>query len=483
MSPLFLRLNIGDIIKSLNGYFWGWGMILLILSTGVILSFKTEFVQLFHFKKALKLIFKTEKGDGEISPFAALCTSLSATVGTGNIVGVATAVSIGGPGSVFWMITAAFFGMATKYSEGVLAVKFRQKDQDGSYSGGPFCYIEKGLGKRYKPLSVLFAVFGVLAGVLGIGTLTQSNGITAALERFFDPEKEITVTVFKNEFSLPVIIGSIVITVFASTVIFGGLKRISKISQAIVPFMTVLYVVVTLLILICNIKNIPSAVRLIMTCAFIPNSIVGGAAGISVKTVIRTGIGRGIFSNEAGLGSAPIAAAATKTNEPVETGLVTMTGTFFDTLVICSLTGLLVVVTGAYNSNLEGVQITSFAWESGLFWDRRISSFLLTVCLSFFAFTTIIGWNFYSEKCLEYLLNNTNHKQKAVTAFRVFYLLAVFLGSFIKVETVWALADIFNALMAFPNLIALIGLSQTVKKETKEYFDRQNTVRFLKQKK
>ncbi len=472
--------QFNKLVTSVSDWVWGAPLIILILAAGIYLTIRVRCLQVRHLGKALKFMFKNEgDGVGDVSSFGALCTALSATIGTGNIVGVATAICLGGPGALLWMEIAAFFGMATKYAEGLLAVKYREQKADGHFLGGPFYYIEKGMGKNWKWLAVLFAIFGILAGLMGIGTITQINGITTAAQSFFDPKNaHIAFTIGGTSYTWATVIAGVVVTLAAALVIIGGLKRIAKVSEIIVPFMAVIYFVFTLIILICNVQAIPGAIALIFKSAFIPEAVLGGAAGITIKLAMQKGIGRGIFSNEAGLGSAPIAAAAAQTKEPVRQGLVSMTGVFIDTIIICTMTGLSVVVTGAHHLYVkdvfEGVNITTAAWQNGLPWDESFSSFMLMVCLAFFAFTTILGWDYYSEKCLEYL---TNGKMGIVKVFRWLYIVAVFIGPYLTVSVVWNLADVFNGLMAFPNLIALFALSGVVAKETKDYFKRQKELK------
>ena len=476
MQIINLSVSINDVIDKIDGWVWGWPLIILILCAGVWLSFRTGFVQVFHLGRALKFMVKNEKGgNGDVSSFGALCTALSATIGTGNIVGVATAICLGGPGAMFWMLLAAFFGMATKYSEGFLAIKFRQKTEDGHYLGGPFYYIEKGMGEKWKWLAKLFAVFGVFVGLFGIGTFTQVTGITNAVKGFFDPEgTNVAFSIGTNEYVWPVVICGIIITICVGLVVIGGIKRIAKVSEIIVPAMAIIYVVCTLIIVFSNIKNVPQAVVLVLKNAFVPDAVIGGATGITLKVAMQKGIGRGIFSNEAGLGSAPIAAAAAKTKDAVRQGLVTMTGTFIDTIVICTLTGLSIIMTQAnyeyIPDKFEGVNITTYAWQNALPWNKDLSAFLLMVCLIFFAFTTILGWDYYSERCLEYLTDN----KYVLKSFRFLYVIAVFIGPYLTVSAVWNIADIVNGLMAFPNLIALFALSGIVGKETRAYFKKKN---------
>lgn len=448
---------------------WGPILIILILVTGIYLTARLGFLQIRHLGRALKYMVKNEEnGEGEVTSFGALCTAMSATIGTGNIVGVATALVAGGPGALFWMEVAALFGMATKYSEGLLAVKFRTIDKEGHVLGGPFYYIENGMGKSWKWLAKAFALFGVLAGLLGIGTFTQVNGITSAVGNFFDPDKANMVTILGRELSLAVVIAGVVLTIFSALVIIGGLKRIASVSQVVVPFMAIIYVVFCFVLLLCNIPAIPGAIKLIVTDAFGARAMAGGALGAIILSM-QKGIARGIFSNEAGLGSAPIAAAAAQTKEPARQGLVSMTGTFIDTIVICTMTGLSIVITGAWDMGLEGVAVTTAAFQTGLPISGQISAFMLMICLVFFAFTTILGWDYYSERCVEYLCDR---KQGAVKTYRWLYILAVFIAPYFTVSEVWLIADIFNALMAIPNLIALLALSGIIVAETKGFFSR-----------
>lgn len=484
MNSIIMSIGFNDIIGKIDSWVWGWVLIVLILAAGIWLSVRTGFVQLFHLGKALKYMVKNEDdGEGEVTSFGALCTALSATIGTGNIVGVATAICLGGRGALFWMLVAAFFGMATKYAEGFLAIKYRDKKSDGHYLGGPFYYIEKGMGKRWKWLGKLFAVFGLCAGLFGIGTITQINGITSAVNNFFDPEaSHIAFSVGENSYTWATVIGGLAVTLFAALVIIGGIKRIARVSEIIVPFMAITYVLFVMIIVITHIRAVPAAIAEIFKMAFTSHAVTGAGVGITLKIAMQKGIGRGVFSNEAGLGSAPIAAAAAKTKDSVRQGLVTMTGTFIDTIVICTLTGLSIVLTGADEAfaegSVEGVGITTIAWQNGLPWNENISAFILMLCLAFFAFTTILGWDYYSERCLEYLTGS----QKAVKVYRYIYILAVLVGPYMTVSAVWNIADIFNGLMAFPNLIALFALSKIVGKETKAYFSKKNyTVKeFLK---
>lgn len=463
--------KFNDILVKIDEFVWGVPLIVLIISCGILLTVRTGFLQVRKLGTSLKYMVKNEEsGTGDVSSFAALCTALSATVGTGNIVGVATAIGTGGPGALFWMEIAAFFGMATKYAEGLLAVKYRIKDKNGNLLGGPFYYIENGLGKSWKWLAKLFALFGLLAGLLGIGTIAQINGITSAANNFFDPSASHTVTLFGSEYTYTTIIAGLIITVLAALIIIGGIKRIAAFSEIVVPAMIIIYVISCLIIIISNIGQIPSAVADIVKGAFGVRPLAGGIAGFAVvKMSMRSGVARGIFSNEAGLGSAPIASAAARTNEPVRQGMVTMTGTFIDTIIVCTMTGLAIVMAGSYDKGLVGVNITIDAFVCGLPFPAKLSSFLLMMCLTFFAFTTILGWNYYSDRCLSYL---TGAKKKYASVYKWVYIAAIFIGPYLTVEAVWNFADIFNGLMALPNIIALIGLSGVVAAETKDYLAR-----------
>ena len=456
---------------------WGWPLILLILACGIWLTCRVRLLQVRHLGKALKFMVKNEEGgEGEVSSFGALCTALSATIGTGNIVGVASAIAAGGPGALFWMEVAAFFGMATKYAEGLLAIKYRTIDNEGHVLGGPFYYIENGMGKRWRWMAKLFALFGVLAGLLGIGTITQINGITTAAQNFFDPNQRHVVFTIGSDpatatpITMTTIVVGLIVTVCVALVVIGGLKRISGVSQIVVPFMAVIYIGCGLLIVVCNLSAVPNALYQIVVGAFSPKAVAGGIVGVTVKTALQKGVARGIFSNEAGLGSAPIAAAAAQTKEAVRQGLVTMTGTFIDTIVVCTMTGLAIVISGAWapELGLEGAAITMYAFEQALPFPGAVSSFLLMLCLIFFAFTTILGWDYYAERCLEYL---SNRNMTLVKIFRWLYIAAVFVGPYLTVKAVWTIADIFNGLMAIPNIVALLALSGVVARETRQYVE------------
>ena len=464
---------VNDFLAAVDNFVWGVPLMVLIMCGGLLLTVRLGVLQIRKLPLALKWMIKNEEeAEGEISSFAALCTALSATIGTGNIVGVATAVGTGGPGALFWMVLAAFFGMATKYSEGLLAVKYRVVAEDGHSLGGPFYYIERGMGDKWKWLAKVFAFFGVCVGLFGIGTFSQVNGIASAVNGFFDPDNAHCVKLlpFLGKYSWSVVIASLILAFCVAAVLIGGVKRIASVSQIVVPFMAVIYVVFVIVLIACNITAVPAAFQVIVKAAFSPRAVTGGAVG-SMLVAMQKGVARGIFSNEAGLGSAPIAAAAAQTKEPVRQGLVSMTGTFIDTIVICTLTGLSIVLTGAWQvDGLEGVQVTTYAFQKGLPFPEEVSAFILMLCLVFFAFTTILGWDYYSERCLEYL---SGGNMKSVKVFRWIYILAVFIGPYMTVSAVWTIADIFNGLMALPNMIALFALSGVVVKETKTFFTKQ----------
>lgn len=461
--------TVNKILQSVDNFVWGVPLMVLILAGGILLTIRLGFLQIRHLPLALKWMVKNEEeGDGEVSSFGALCTALSATIGTGNIVGVATAIAAGGPGALFWMEIAALFGMATKYAEGLLAVKYRVVDEENHALGGPFYYIERGMGAKWKWLAKIFAFFGVCVGLLGIGTFSQVNGISSAVNNFFDPSQSWTVTIPRiGTYSWTVVIASVVLTICVALILIGGIKRISGVAQVVVPFMAVIYIVLCVVLILCNISEIPQAIGTVIKGAFRPSAVTGGVAG-SMFIAMQKGVARGIFSNEAGLGSAPIAAAAAQTKEPVRQGLVSMTGTFIDTIIICTMTGLAIVLTGAWQvDGLEGVEVTTYAFGKGLPISENVSAFLLMLCLIFFAFTTILGWDYYSERCLEYL---TGGKKSPIKLYRWLYILAVFIGPYMTIKAVWTIADIFNGMMALPNMIAIFALSGVIVKETREFF-------------
>ena len=464
--------QIDKIITAIDNAVWGLPLICLIMATGIFLTARLGLVQIRHLGKAFKFMFKDEEdGSGEVTSFGALCTALSATIGTGNITGVATAIALGGPGALFWMVIAAFFGMATKYAEGLLAIKYRTIDEDGHVLGGPFYYIENGMGKKWTWLAKIFAFFGAGVGLFGIGTFTQVNSIASAVKNFFDPDMAHKVSLFGGNYSWATVVAGVILTVCVGLVVLGGIQRIAKVSEVIVPFMAVLYVGLAVIIIIANITAVPAALASIVKSAFTGSALAGGAVG-SVFVAMQKGVARGIFSNESGLGSAPIAAAAARTKEPVRQGLVSMTGTFIDTIVICTMTGLSIVIAGSWlNPELEGVAITMDAFQKGLPFPSFVATFSLMLCLVFFAFTTILGWNYYGERCVEYLFNRN---KGVVMGYRILYILAVFIGPYMTVKAVWNIADIFNALMAFPNLIALLALNGVIVKETRDFHAKHN---------
>ena len=436
-----------EILNEIDAFVWGPPLLVLLVGTGILMTFRLQLLQVFKLPQALGLIFSAKNdGSGDVNSFKALCTALAATVGTGNIVGVATAIKAGGPGALFWMWIAAFFGMATKYSECLLAVKYRTVDANGNISGGPMYYIENGLGKKYKPLAVMFAVFGVLCAYFGIGTFAQVNSIV-----------EIT----QISAGIPVVYTGIALTVVVAAVTIGGLKSIATVAAKVVPAMALLYFLTTVGIMIVFADQVPAAIATVLNSAFTPTAAQGGFLGATVMLAMRSGVARGVFSNESGLGSAPIVAAAAKTKWAAEQGLISMTGTFIDTIIICTLTGLSLVVSGVWCGPLNGAAMTESAFTMAF---PAFGSILLLVGLVLFAFTTILGWNYYGERCVEYLMG-----VKAILPYRIIFICLIACGPFMKLEEIWVLADIVNGLMAIPNLIALIALSGVVVAETKAY--------------
>lgn len=453
-NVMLLASSLDQVLSGVSSFIWGPPLLILLVGTGIYLTVRLKLLQIFKLPLALKYIFSKdeeqndEDAKGDVSSFAALCTALSATIGTGNIVGVATGIKAGGPGALFWMWTAAFFGMATKYAEGVLAIKFRQSDENGNMSGGPMYYIEKGLGIKW--LAKLFALLGIGVAFFGIGTFGQVKSIADAA--FIS-------------FNIPLVVTAVVVTILVALVTLGGIKRISKVSEKVVPLMAGLYIIAVLAVLIINYKALPGALSLIIESAFNPRAALGGAVGITVTMALQAGIGRGVFSNEAGLGSAPIAAAAAKTKSAVRQGLISMTGTFFDTIVICTMTGLVIVITGAYvNPSLEGAAMTTAAFNMGLPIEV-VGTYIVNIGLMFFAFTTILGWNYYGERCTEYLMG-----VKAIKYYRFIYIVLVGIGAFLPLGTIFIIADIVNGLMAFPNLVGILGLRKIVIEETNNFF-------------
>ncbi|HFR3983849.1 TPA: alanine/glycine:cation symporter family protein [Streptococcus suis] len=438
-----------ELFKAINNLVWGPPLLLLLVGTGVYFTLRLGVFQIGKLPTAFRLIFSSDQsGQGDVSSFAALCTALAATVGTGNIVGVATAITTGGPGALFWMWVAAFFGMATKYAEGFLAIKYRTKDANGQAAGGPMHYITLGMGQKWKPLAIFFAISGVLVALLGMGTFSQVNSIASSMSASFGLVPQLV---------------SIVTAISIAFFIFGGIEKISDVSTKIVPFMAILYILASLIVLVVHWNELLPTLGLVLKSAFSPAAAVGGFVGATVKEAIQRGIARGVFSNESGLGSAPIAAAAAKSDNPVEQGLISMTGTFIDTIIICTLTGLTILVTGQWSvEGLEGAPLTQAAFATVF---GNTGSIALTISLVLFAFTTILGWSYYGERCIEFLFGT-----KAILPYRLVFVAMVALGGFLKLDLIWTIADIVNGLMALPNLIALLALSPVIIKETRQYF-------------
>ncbi|MEH6617463.1 MAG: sodium:alanine symporter family protein [Porticoccus sp.] len=441
-------MALQETIGTINSLVWGPAMLALILGTGLYLSIGLRGIPIRKVGYGFRQLFKGQKGSGEgdISPFNALMTSLSATVGTGNIVGVATAVGIGGPGALFWMWCTALVGMATKYGEAVLAVEYRETDELGKKVGGPMYYIRNGLGSKWAWLGFLFALFGALAG-FGIGNTVQANSVADALN---------------SSFAIPEQVSGLLMMVLVGLVLLGGIQRIANVAGKLVPLMTVCYLLATLIILLLNLGAIPAAIILVIKSAFSPVAAGGGFAGASIMLALRMGVARGVFSNEAGLGSAPIAHAAAETDSPVRQGTIAMLGTFIDTLVICTMTGLVLIITGAWSSGEQGASLTTLAFSTVLPYGDKVVS----ICLLLFAFSSLLGWSYYGERCAEYLLG-----VKVIVPFRILWVLAIYVGATRELSEVWGVADILNGLMAIPNLIGLLLLSPIIFKLTKEYFE------------
>jgi len=444
------------IIREVNAVAWGLPMLILLLGTGIYLTLGLGFMTLRKVPRAVSLLFSgvSGRGEGDIVPFKALMTSLSATIGTGNIAGVATAITLGGPGALFWMWITALFGMATKYAEGVLAVRYREQDDQGGYSGGPMYYIRNGLGDRYggfaKGLAFAFALFGATAG-FGLANTVQSNSVSQVLTDYM---------------FIPWWLTGGVLMVLVGAVILGGIKRIADTAGAIVPVMAISYIVMSLIVILMHVSEDPAALSLIVDSAFNGASAAGGFAGATVWAAIRFGVARGIFSNEAGLGSAPIAHAAAKTNEPVEQGLIAMLGTLIDTLIVCTMTGLVIVLTGVLDSGVSGASLTSMAFGAAL----PGGEWVVTIGVIVFATTTMMGWAFYGERCVVYLFGT-----KGIMPFRVLWVLAIPVGAGADLGLIWLVADTLNAFMAIPNLVGLLLLSPVVFALTREYFARKPT--------
>ena len=446
-----MREQLGELLGDISGFVWGMPLILLLVGTGIFLTIRLRGLQVRQLGRALRIAFSREdtRAAGDISHFKALMTALAATVGIGNIAGVATAIAAGGPGAVFWMWMTAFFGMATKYGEAILAVKYRVVDENGNMSGGPMYYLERGLGLRW--LGVVFALFGSLAA-FGIGNMAQANTVAHALESSFGVQPGST---------------GLVMAALTAAVILGGIKRIGNVAGVLVPVMAVVYIVAGIVVLVLNYQAVPGALALILERAFTPTAATGGFAGAIVMQTIKMGVSRGLFSNESGLGSAPIVAAAARTRNPFRQALVSMTGTFIDTLIVCTITGLVIVSTGAWKSGQTGAELTVAAFSSGL--PGNSGGAIIAIATVLFAYSTILGWAYYGEKCCEYLLGI-----RAVLTYRYLWVIAVFCGAMLKLQMVWDFADIMNGLMAIPNLIGLIGLSGVIVAETQRYLAEEN---------
>lgn len=455
---------IQQIIDFLNGSLWNYVLPVALLGLGIYLTLGLRGITFTHIGFAFRQLFGGRKAgdrkvgdrkedeaeyEGEISPFNALMTAMSATVGTGNIAGVATAVGIGGPGALFWMWCTALVGMATKYAEAVLAVHYRETDELGQKVGGPMYYIRNGLGERWRWLAFLFALFGAFAG-FGLANTVQSNTVAQVLG---------------NSFNVPPTVTGVVLAVLVAAVILGGIKRIAHVAGVLVPFMALGYIIACIAVLVVNMDAIPDAIVLIFKSAFSPVAATGGFAGAAVMVAIRMGVARGIFSNEAGLGSAPIAHAAATTNSPVRQGSIAMLGTFLDTIVICSLTGLVLVSTGVWSGSEQGAVMTAQAFQQSLPYGDKI----VTICLVLFAFTTMLGWSYYGERCAEYLLG-----PRVILPFRLLWVAGIFIGTQLSLKMVWDIADVLNGLMALPNLLALLLLSPVVFRLTRVYFAKQD---------
>lgn len=446
---------INNIVSTINGIVWGPYMLALLLGTGIFLTLGLNVMPIRKIPTGFRLLWGGRRSDrsdeGELSPFNALMTSLSATVGTGNIAGVATAVVLGGPGALFWMWITALVGMATKYSEAVLAVKYREVDEEGNHSGGPMYYIRNGLGEKWAWLAGAFAFFGAFAA-FGIGNTVQSNSVADGLN---------------SAFGVPNWISGLVLFVLVGAVVLGGVKRVGEVAGKLVPVMGIGYFAIGLVVLFINAAEIPAAFALIVDFAFNGHAATGGFAGAAMVAAIRFGVARGVFSNEAGLGSAAIAHAHAKTKNPVKQGMVAMLGTFIDTIIVCSVTGLAIVSTGVWETGVKGAPLTAAAFEVSL---PGVGEYFVAISLAVFAFTTILGWSVYGERCVEYLFG-----KGAIKPFRYVWVLVVPIGTVVGLDFVWLLADTFNALMALPNLIALLLLSPVVFKLTREYFDKQKS--------
>ncbi len=443
--------DLYSFLQVVDNLVWGPPLLILLVGTGAYFTFRLNLLQFRHLPTALKLVFgknKDQEKQGDISSFAALCTALSATIGTGNIVGVATAIKMGGPGALFWMWLAALFGMATKYAECLLAVKYRKVDDKGQMVGGPMYYLQYGVGS--KVLAVMFAIFALGVACFGIGTFPQVNAILDASYLSFGVSRDVS---------------AIVLTSLVAIVTLGGIQSIAKVAGKVVPTMALFYILACISVLAMNADQLGAAISLVVSSAFTNTAASGGFLGASIMLAIQSGIARGVFSNESGLGSAPMAAAAAKTDSCVKQGLISMTGTFFDTIIICTMTGLTLILTGAWQGDLAGAEMTTYAFSVGLD-SESFGPMMVSVGLMFFAFTTILGWNYYGERCVVYLMGT-----KAVLPYKIIFVALVASGAFLKLDMIWVIADIVNGLMAIPNLIGLIALRSVVIEETKRFFD------------
>ena len=451
--------NLLSVLKQIQEIVWGPPTLILLLITGLYYTLRLGFLQFIHLPKAIRYIFEKEEGHGmgDVSAFASLCTALAATIGTGSIVGVATALRVGGPGALFWMWVSAIVGMATKYAEGVLAIKYRSIDEKGEVAGGPMYYIEQGMGRKWRWLAKLFAFFGAVTALMGCGTFPQVNAITESVS---------------HAFNVPIPLVGAVVTIATAAVILGGIKSISTVAEFVVPLMAAFYVAASVYVLTVHASALPDAFALIVRSAFEPSAVAGGATGtviVSVMTALRTGIARGVYTNEAGLGSAPIVVAAAKSNSGVRQGLISMTGVFFTTIIICTMTGLVIITSGLLDtSTLDGGILSNAAFNAGMSGD--LGMYVVSIGLMFFSFTTIIGWNYYGERCVVYLTNGVKH----IMTYKILYIACVAVAPYLSLRPIWYMADITNACMAFPNLVALLILSPVVVAETKKYFDELN---------
>lgn len=456
--------GLTGILELIRDAVWGVPTMVLLLGTGLLFTVRLKGMPFLRFPRAVKMIFEKEEGaGGDVSPFASLCTSLAATIGTGSIVGVATALRIGGPGALFWMWVSALLGMGTKYAESVLAVKYRTRDENGRYAGGPMYYIQNGMGKKWIPLAKAFAIFGLITALLGCGTFPQVNAITESMNSLFH---------------IPAWVSGLVVALISGAVILGGIKSISKVAEFVVPIMAVFYIGGAIAVLGINFETIPAVFSEIFSAAFKPTSVAGGVTGtvvVSVMTSMRTGVARGIYTNEAGLGSSPIVSASAMTNSCVRQGLISMTGVFFTTIVVCTMTGLVILSSGLLKTSaLDGSVLASQAFSVGL--PGNIGEYIVTIGIMFFSFTTIIGWCYYGERCAVYLTGGT----KIITPYKGVYILMLVIAPFLALDAIWTLADITNALMVFPNLIALLALRKDVVVET-ELFWKEEKARAKKQ--